>query len=963
MRLALTALLGVTLAACGGGGGSGGGSSGNPSPAPTVTLTASRTQTLAGETVVLTWSSTNATSCTASLGWSGSRPTSGSETVTPAPPSTAYVLVCTATDGRTADANVTVNVTPPPTVTLTTPQETHAYGSSALLTWSASGATSCTASGGWTGERPVSGTETIAPLTATAAFTLTCTGPAGTGAATLTREVAAPPGIPGISLAPTPSIILTGTSATLSWVTFYALSCEASGGWSGSRPTANGGPARYEEVGPLVADTSFTLTCSNPLGNSQTTATVHVVVAFPPVINITVDRPNITAGSTAMLSWTTVDADSCMADDNWGGGSQPTAGSFIVGPLTTTAAFSLTCTGPGGVSTGTASVTVTGPNQIPVADAGADQETLGGTTVRLDGTHSRDPGGVIAGYAWTQIAGSAVALSDANTATPTFVAPTVAATQTLVFSLTVTDDTGTLSAPDTVSVQVHPLPTGTVPITGRLTFARVPTTILGLDYPATRQDPARGVTVIALRAGTLDEISRGHTDDSGGYALAVPPSTDVIVRAVAEMLREGAAPIWRFEVRDASAGAPPYSYESTIFSSGAAGTSHDIALDSGWDSVTKEYTSTRVAAPFAILNTIYRAKQLILDVAPAAAFAPLVIDWSTTNTAADSSYYQNGVDGPRITLAGEANVDTDEYDTHVIAHEFGHYIEDLFSRSDSIGGPHGLDDRLDPRVAFGEGFGYAFAAMALDDPWIFDSYGSQQRSVGYFSVEGVTGSVSGWYSESSVWETLWDLFDAPQDVARNGVVDTVALDFAPLWQVLTGPQRTTDALTGIFPFITALKAANPAAAASIDALVSAQQIESATIDAFGSTETNAAGSADVLPIYAPITLDGGAVVVRSIGTTFGTPNKLANHRFLRYDTDAARTVRIVVNAPLGRDPDLIVYRRGIEVDRGEQPDNENLTIALPEPGTYILDVFDCANVGCGPGSPGITNLTVTVNSN
>ena len=40
----------------------------------------------------------------------------------------------------------------------------------------------------------------------------------------------------------------------------------------------------------------------------------------------------------------------------------------------------------------------------------------------------------------------------------------------------------------------------------------------------------------------------------------------------------------------------------------------------------------------------------------------------------------------KIVLTAEVGTDTDEFDQHVIAHEFGHYIEHNFSRADNIGG-------------------------------------------------------------------------------------------------------------------------------------------------------------------------------------------------------------------------------------------------------------------------------------
>jgi hypothetical protein len=54
-------------------------------------------------------------------------------------------------------------------------------------------------------------------------------------------------------------------------------------------------------------------------------------------------------------------------------------------------------------------------------------------------------------------------------------------------------------------------------------------------------------------------------------------------------------------------------------------------------------------------------------------------------------------------LLGKEDVDTDEFDTHVVVHEWGHYFESAVSRSDSPGGNHALGDLLDARLAFGEG--------------------------------------------------------------------------------------------------------------------------------------------------------------------------------------------------------------------------------------------------------------------
>ena len=104
----------------------------------------------------------------------------------------------------------------------------------------------------------------------------------------------------------------------------------------------------------------------------------------------------------------------------------------------------------GASGTDTVAITVKG-NQAPIADAGAEQFVLGGATVILDGTGSRDVDGTIVGYAWQQTAGIPVSLRDADTASPSFQAPRSATEQVLRFTLTVTDDLG---AADTATVTV-----------------------------------------------------------------------------------------------------------------------------------------------------------------------------------------------------------------------------------------------------------------------------------------------------------------------------------------------------------------------------------------------------------------------------------------------------------------------------------------------------------------------------
>ena len=118
--------------------------------------------------------------------------------------------------------------------------------------------------------------------------------------------------------------------------------------------------------------------------------------------------------------------------------------------------FELTVTDFGDLqSSDTTIVNVTGDNDPPTADAGADQTVLEKSTVSLDGSNSHDPDDGIESYQWKQAAGQSVTFSDPTSARPTFEAPSFDDTgdKLLVFDLIVTDNGG-LQSSDSTTVSV-----------------------------------------------------------------------------------------------------------------------------------------------------------------------------------------------------------------------------------------------------------------------------------------------------------------------------------------------------------------------------------------------------------------------------------------------------------------------------------------------------------------------------
>jgi K319L-like, PKD domain len=120
--------------------------------------------------------------------------------------------------------------------------------------------------------------------------------------------------------------------------------------------------------------------------------------------------------------------------------------SFIaptVGPTGATLTFALTVSDGVDSASDSASILVENVNHAPAAEAGPDQSKTTGDLVRLNGTASSDPDGDDLTYSWSQLSGSPVVLAGADTATPSFTAPTVGrGGQTFVFELMVTDGFG-----------------------------------------------------------------------------------------------------------------------------------------------------------------------------------------------------------------------------------------------------------------------------------------------------------------------------------------------------------------------------------------------------------------------------------------------------------------------------------------------------------------------------------------
>jgi hypothetical protein len=201
------------------------------------------------------------------------------------------------------------------------------------------------------------------------------------------------------------------------------------------------------------------------------------------------------------------------------------------------------------------SIVVTNLNQTPTANAGPDQTVNENTLVTLNGTLSTDPDLDTLNFTWTQTAGLSVLLTGANTASPTFTAPSVVGGgTTLTFRLLVTDGQAS-SAAD--SVDIHVLDTNDPPV---CTLAQpsvaslwppnhtmVPVAIMGVT------DPNNQAVTITFTAVTQDEPVNGLGDGDTSPDAAIS-GNQILLRAERAGTGNGRVYVVHFTAMDGQGG-------------------------------------------------------------------------------------------------------------------------------------------------------------------------------------------------------------------------------------------------------------------------------------------------------------------------------------------------------------------------------------------------------------------------
>ncbi|NND64701.1 MAG: hypothetical protein HKM24_01945 [Gammaproteobacteria bacterium] len=390
-------------------------SAGAGSPAPSINFSANPTTIDEGQSSTLTWTVSNADTCTATGGWSGNKNAAGGTQSTGAlNATTTFTLSCTGAGGTRSDAaTVTVNdPNPPPTVTLSADDNSITQGDDVVLTYTISDADSCNASSNpanpdFSGSiTPQDGSQTVTNLQNDITFTLFCSNANGNTTRTAAVTVSEPlsyalynddDGTFGSGE------VLLSNAGDLSGQIYvhvlpetdivsvrYSVDGSNVGSTEGAAPYVLDGDDGYDSN--LMIDGSHTITALVQTSSDTLTLTENVIINNsggtidpPPTLSVALSPTSIEEGQSATLSWDSTNATSCEGLSGITGPLASVDGNQTVSPNSTTI-YEIRCTGNGGMVTDSATLTVTPP---PNTDN--DNDGVSNDDEAINGTDPNDP--------------------------------------------------------------------------------------------------------------------------------------------------------------------------------------------------------------------------------------------------------------------------------------------------------------------------------------------------------------------------------------------------------------------------------------------------------------------------------------------------------------------------------------------------------------------------------------------
>lgn len=296
---------------------------------------------------------------------------------------------------------------------------------------------------------------------------------------------------------------------------------------------------------------------------------------------------------------------------------------------------------------------------------------------------------------------------------------------------------------------------GSQTVTGAFNYERPRLTEAGLG--ATQRRPVRHALVQVRQQSDDSVLASDYTRADGSFSLSFQSEAQVYVIVWATHNAQA----YKLTVRDCPL--------QDCQGDGAVYAANTEAFSGSRDMGDLTIPRDGVAGAFNIFDVMVRGSDLAsyhYGRTPPA----VVAQWARgSNTFCGTSCYS-----PRsnmLFITG-TTLDTDEFDDPVIGHEFGHFVEAAFSRSDSPGGAHD-GSPTDPRLAWGEGYGTFIGCTIWESGTYIDTFASGQSVIAIDQVSWTAdaGSPRGQnqlLSEFVVAQALWLIANGDGSLSPQG---------------------------------------------------------------------------------------------------------------------------------------------------------------------------------------------------
>jgi parallel beta-helix repeat protein len=311
--------------------------------------------------------------------------------------------------------------------------------------------------------------------------------------------------------------------------------------------------------------------------------------------------------------------------------------------------------------------------------------------------------------------------------------------------------------------------------------------------------PIRHADVKIVESGTGVVLATGSTNGNGDFSITVQGATPSQIRAAC-VTASSATPGLLLDVRAAQSNIATFGANYAI----SSGDTPVVNGTATFGTVTARVSDTGRA--FNIWDVCYDGMEFAAAVSGHFPTQRMTMLWSPTHRFAGAgSFYISGTDRYAYVDVGSS------YDDPVIAHHFGHFLLDVYSKQDEPF-PELLpaftfgDGNQDLRVAWAEGASMYLGAMirrfkGYSRPDFYFYSATNGKSIGFateieaLSSPYVIGSRRGAANMLAVAAALWDITDAAgSDDASPGVDDDpLQRTIDDVWSVLTGLRSLTTA--------------------------------------------------------------------------------------------------------------------------------------------------------------------------